>query len=101
MISNLSQLKKAFGSKAKFKIVDHHKAERIGQIRQANVIQTNGFYSIIPSEPNSEVTLCNGGKGTWLDYGKASFWEFEDGLCSVFQSKDHDKNNFVMSLKIL
>lgn len=85
MIKNLSQLKKAVNDGCKFKIIEHGiKPEYTGQIRKPNVIQTNGFYSIVDNEPNNPVTLANNGKGSWIEYGKASEWKFENGLCSMF-----------------
>lgn len=101
MINNLSQLKKAFNNKIKFEVVEHCRPECIGQIRQVNVTQSNGFYSIIPSEPNSKATQANGGKGSWLEYGKASFWRFKDGLCSVFINDNHKPENLILSFRII
>lgn len=81
-IKNLSQLKKAINEGKRFVVRKHYiKPEYIGQRRKPNVIQTNGFYSIIPEEPDSTVTTANRGKGSWIEYGKASDWKFEDGLC--------------------
>ena len=85
MVKNLSQLKKAVNNKCRFKIVEHGiKPEYTGQIRKPNVIQTNGFYSIVANEPNNLVSLANNGRGSWIEYGKASEWKFENGLCSMF-----------------
>ena len=87
MVKNLSQLKKAVNNKCRFKIVEHGiKPEYTGQIRKPNVIQTNGFYSIVDNEPNNLVSLANNGRGSWIEYGKASEWKFENGLCSMFNS---------------
>lgn len=82
MIKNLSQLKKAVNNGLSFKIVKHYiKPEYTGQIRKPNKIQTNGFYSIVENEPENPVTLANYGKGSWIEYGKASDWIFENGIC--------------------
>lgn len=82
MISNLSQLKKAIKNGACFQIVAHYiKPLYTGQIRKPNVIQTNGFYSVIFNDPDNEVSKANRGKGSWIEYGKASDWIFADGLC--------------------
>ncbi|MBC5688170.1 peptidylprolyl isomerase [Mediterraneibacter sp. NSJ-55] len=81
-IKNLSQLKKAINNKNEFIIVEHGiRPEYVGQIRKPNLIQTNGFYSIVDNEPNHPVTLANSGKGSWIEYGKASDWKFENELC--------------------
>lgn len=81
-IKNLTQLKNAI-SKGTCFIIHRHllKPEYTGQIRKPNKIQTNGFYSIVLNDPENEVTKANAGKGTWFDYGKASDWTFDRGLC--------------------
>lgn len=81
-IKNLSQLKKAVNNGCCFTIVQHYrKPECSGQKRKPNVIQTNGFYSIVLDNPNHPLNLNNRGRGTWFAYGKASDWTFENGLC--------------------
>lgn len=81
-IKNLAQLKKAIKSGNKFIIRKHYvRPEYEGQIRKPNVIQTNGFYSIEDGKPDSKVTLANNGKGSWIEYGRASDWKFENGIC--------------------
>lgn len=83
-IKNLSQLKKAIKSGNKFIIRKHCvRPEYEGQIRKPNVIQTNGFYSIEDGKPDSKVTLANKGKGSWTEYGRASDWKFENGVCKM------------------
>lgn len=84
MIENLSQLKKAIRNGACFRIVKHYvKPAYEGQIRKPNWVQTNGFYSVEVNKPDSDVSLANDGKGSWLEYGKASDWKFEEGLCKL------------------
>lgn len=81
-IKNLSQLKRAIKSGCKFIVRKHYiKPEYEGQVRKPNVVQTNGFYSIEDGKPDSVVTLANRGKGSWIEYGKASDWTFENGIC--------------------
>lgn len=81
-IKNLSQLKRAIKEGRNFIIRKHYiRPEYDGQIRKPNVVQTNGFYSIEDGKPDSEVTLANGGRGSWVEYGKASDWKFENGVC--------------------
>jgi hypothetical protein len=81
-IKSLADVKRAINEGRCFTIVKHHlHPEMSGQRRKANVIQTNGFYSVIPDEPNHLVSLANNGKGYWIDYGKASEWKFENGIC--------------------
>lgn len=89
-IKNLSQLKKAIAAKQKFRILKHYVHEDFaGQIRTPNVIQTNGFYSIIAEDPTHKITTANFGKGYWCEYGKASCYEFTDEsiLCKLNNGK--------------
>ena len=82
-IKNLAQMKKAINNGLGFVIVEHYiKPELTGQRRKPNVVQTNGFYSIVPGEPGNFVSKANEGKGFWFSYGKAKDWIFsEDGTC--------------------
>lgn len=81
-IKNLAQLKRAIKEGHKFIIRKHYiRPECEGQIRKPNVVQTNGFYSIEDGKPDSKITLANNKKGSWIEYGKASDWKFENGIC--------------------
>lgn len=81
-IKNLSQLKKAVNTGHCFRIRKHYiHPEYTGQMRKPSVIQTNGFYSTIPDDPDCKISKANGGKGYWFDYGKAKDWQFHDGVC--------------------
>lgn len=78
-IKNLSQLKKAIANKQKFRIIKHYVHEDFtGQVRTPNVIQTNGFYSIVEDDPTCKVSTANYGKGYWYGYEKANCYEFND-----------------------
>lgn len=84
-IKNLAQLKRVIKEGRKFIIRKHYiRSECEGQIRNPNVVQTNGFYSIEDEKPDSKITLANNGKGSWIKYGKASDWKFENGLCKQY-----------------
>lgn len=98
-IKNLAQLKKAIQMKQEFIIKNHRIEKFIGQKRKPNVIQTNGFYSILPETPNDNLNQVNGGKGMWIDYGKASQWEFVNGLCHMYYpEKKHTDENLIWSI---
>lgn len=89
-IKNLSQFKKAISAKRKFQITQHYMHEDFtGQIRTPNVIQTNGFYSIIETDPTGKISTANFGKGYWYGYSKASCYEFTDTgiLCKTETGK--------------
>lgn len=81
-IKNLAQFKRAIKEGKNFIVRKHYiRPEYEGQIRKPNVIQTNGFYSIEDGRTDSKITLANNGKGSWIEYGKASDWKFENGIC--------------------
>ena len=87
-IKNLAQLKREIANKHPFRIVKHYFHDRYtGTIRTPNVIQTNGFYSIISGEPDNAATLANYGKGVWCDYGTAKCYDFLENII-VFKKKD-------------
>ena len=101
MIQNLSQLKRAIASGCAFEIVEHGvKPEMAGQIRRANVIQTNGIYSHVvdgcSDEMRNTVNAWNGGRGSWAEYGKASDWSFTDGLC-----KQTFRGRYIWTIRVI
>lgn len=96
-IKNLAQLKRAIKEGHKFIIRKHYiKQEYKGQIRKPNVVQTNGFYSIEDGKPDSKITLANNGKGSWIEYGKASDWKFENGIC-----KQYFRENAIWEIEVI
>ena len=98
-IKNLAQLKRVINEKKCFVIEKHYiKPEFTGQRRQPNIVQTNGFFSIVPGEPENYVSTANYGKGYWVDYGKASNWVFEDGLCKLKDTR-HELTEFVWEIR--
>ena len=96
MIKNLSQLKKVIAAGNVFVIKHHRVPEFIGQRRKVNVIQTNAVYTVVPDQPKNRVTLANNNMGSRLDYGKASEWEFNNGMCSLYKG-DHRPEHLVIS----
>lgn len=102
MIQNLSQLKKNLKAGTLLEITAHCRSNYAGQKRKVTLANTQGFYSVIPDEPQSKVSLANGGKGSVLWWSKAPFWSFEDGRCSLYSSdKQHTEDNLIMSFRIL
>ena len=97
MVKNLAQLKTMVNNKTPFVIVNHYiKPECVGQVRVPNIIQTNGFYSVIKNDIEHPVSKANNGKGYWMEYGKASEWKFGNGICTNYH---YDKP--VWSIKFL
>jgi hypothetical protein len=107
MVKNLSQLKKALVPGAEFEIVGHLREESVGQTRRITEANTASFYSVIPAEPTSKISLGNGGKGSMLDWGPASRWSFtEDGVCTQYfeRTRTEDANSprrEVISFRVL
>lgn len=81
-IKNLSQLKKALVVGAKFTFTDHWRSENVGHCRMVTKTQTNGVYAVDPDDPNAKASTANHGKGMWFDFGKASMWMFQNGICT-------------------
>ena len=101
MIKNLSQLKKVLKAGTKFIIVAHCREEYVGDTRKVTFANTQGFYSI-NTEHVDKTTTANNGKGSVLWWSNASFWSFENGLCSVYTSnKQRDTEHLIMSFRIL
>lgn len=101
MIKNLSQLKKAMKPGVCFTIIAHCRPECVGEVRKVTISNTQGFYSIVPNDLQNKATFANNGKGSVLWWSKAPFWEFTDGLCSIYSSdKEHTERMLIMSFRL-
>ena len=101
MVKNLSQLKKKLHTGAQFRVINHAREECIGEEREVTYSNTQGFYSIVPSDPNCRTSLANNGRGSVLWWSKAPFWEFKDGVCSLYASDTKREENYlIMSLQV-
>ena len=84
-INNLSQLKKAMKAGHDFVIEKHYcHPEYTGQVRTVKECGTTFMYTGIKDEPYHKVSQLNSGKGCYLNFGKASDWEFKNGLCTMY-----------------
>ena len=103
VIQNLSQLKKKMTKGTDFVITCHCRPEVIGERRRVNYADTTGFYSVKPDEPDSKVSTANGGKGSYLGWSKASYWEFgEDGVCTLFSTNKNKINEtLIIAIRVL
>ena len=101
-IKTLADVKKEMKAKRPFYVVNHRVLDYIGQIRIANIIQSNGVYLHVYGEPINPTTLANNGRGSWLEYGKASDWEIDDltGHCILY-SGEHKTDNLVFEIVFL
>ncbi len=97
MINNLAQLKKALHVGRRFEITNHWRTETIGQIREVGYANTQGVYTIIPDAPTDKVSTANGGKGSFLDWGKASRWKFEGDTVSRYDAD----GTLIITIKLL
>ena len=101
MVKNLSQLKKTLRPGCRYKVINHARQECIGEEREVTYANTQQFYSIVPSDPNCRTSLANNGRGSVLWWSKAPFWEFKDGVCSLYASDTKREDNYlIMSLQI-
>ncbi len=101
MIKNLSQLKKALTPGAEFEVTAHCRPEYIGQRRKVNIANTQGFYSIIPGQPQSKVSAANCGKGSWLYWSKTPFWEFDGDTATLYdRGTTHTPEHVIIGIKI-
>lgn len=65
---------------------------------QKNHYFTQGFYSTVTS-PSDRI---NPGKNPVLWWSKASFWQFQNGNCSVYTSdQHHTEQHLIMSFRVL
>ena len=90
-MKTLAEMKRDVANGREFKILEHYiSPEHTGEIRTPNVIQTNGFYSVVKDNPCHPVSMANGNKGYWYGYEKANCYEF-DGDKVLFKFKDGEK----------
>lgn len=102
MIKNLFQLKKALEADTMLEITAHCRSDYIGQRRRVTLANTQGFYSVIADEPESKVSLANGGKGSWLAWSNAPFWQFENDVCAIYSSDKHRTEDYlVIAFRVL
>lgn len=101
-IKNLAQLKRALIRGAEFIIswptADFQKVKGAQpQSRIVNVVQTNGIYSVNPDTG----TIPNGGRGNWMDYGKAAFWGFSGDACTLYHSAGKEPGAEIFTIRVL
>ena len=100
-IKNLAQLKRVIQEKKEFIIREHRHEKFLGQKRVPNIVQSNGFYSVISGQPEHEVSCANSGKGSWTDFGKATQWEFQEEKCSMyFPEMEHIPENLIWTIEV-
>lgn len=102
MVKNLNQLKKVMKGNPRFQIIAHCRKECVGEIRQVTQTNTAGFYSAVASDPENWTRTANRGRGLILWWNAASFWNFQDGVCSAYDSDTtHTEDHLIMAFRIL
>lgn len=102
MVKNLNQLKKVMKGNPRFQIIAHCRKECVGEIRQVTQTNTAGFYSAVASDPENWTRTANRGRGLILWWNAASFWNFQGGVCSVYDSDTtHTEDHLIMAVRIL
>lgn len=101
MIKNLNQLKKALIKGQRFLVLDHHKKELIGQTREVNKVQTNGVYIVMANDPTHKTSVCNGGKGSWMEFHKSSHYEFGDTIKWFEKPVGSNDNVLISEIKLV
>jgi len=100
-INSLSQLKRVLQVGTKFKVIDHCRPELIGQIREVTKVQTNGIYTILPDNPEHKYSTCNGGKGSWMEYNKSSYYEFDGRIRWYAMPVGSENNELIMEIQLV
>ena len=101
IIKNLNQLKKVLRPGVEFEVVLHSRPECVGQIRRVTKVNTTGFYTTIPSEPDNKANAGNGGVGLYCDWGPARYWTFDaEGVCAKYSNYKYTPNEIIMAFKI-
>lgn len=100
-IKNLAQLKRRLGVGSEFEIIKHWKETLNGQVRQIKEANTQGIYTVLRDFPESDISLANNGRGSYLGWGKTSYWSFEKGHCTRYTNEEHRNETFVLSFRII
>lgn len=102
MVKNLSQLKKTLHKGAQFWAIAHGRPECVGEQREVTYANSQGFYSIVPGNPTCKTSLANNGRGSHNYWSNAPFWDFQDGICSIYASDTkRDEKYLIMSIEVM
>ena len=100
-VKNLAALKRALTKGTEFEITSYIRDNVEDQLRSVNYADTTGIYSIRPDALDSNETLANNGRGSYLKWGNAADWEFSSGVCTAYRKgAEHTEENRLFSLKL-
>ena len=101
MIKNLTQLKRQLTAGVGFKITGHCRPEMVGERRRVTVANTQGFYSVIPDDPEAKTSKANGGRGPVVWWSTAPYWGFENGVCSRYDNdQEHNEEHLIIAFQV-
>jgi hypothetical protein len=101
-VKSLAELKRALQKGAKFKVIDHHKVELVGLIREVNIAKTACLYSKVFNDPTHEMSTCNGGKGSYMRFEKADHYEFQGDTVFWYEKPvGTEGNKLIMAFQLL
>lgn len=102
-MKSLAELKRRLKAGCEFEITAHCRVDCVGEIRKITKADTQGFYSILPAEPDNSMNRGNGGLGSWLGWSKAVFWHFDgSGVCALYSSdKQHTPEHLIIAFRLL
>ena len=101
-IKTLNQLKKVVRREMKLVITAHRQPGYVGKRWYVNDIQTGGFSCAADGVAERLMTGTNGWGSNLVQWRRAAFWSFENGVCKVFDSaKEHTKRHLLMAFRII
>lgn len=101
-VKNLSQLKKRLVADVEFYVAAHCRPEVIGQRRMISYADTTGFYSAILDGAGNKEAESNGGKGAFLSWRGAAFWDFgEDGICIQYAKDKKAPEDLLIAIRLI
>lgn len=101
MIENLSQLRKELKIGKRFEVIDHHKPDLIGTIREVTRVQSNAIYTKIADNPEHNHSTCNGGRGLRMEYAKSGCYEFGESIKWFSSPAGQAERRLMMEFKVL
>lgn len=100
-VKNLAQLKRIMTVGTEFEITSGIHPDIVNQLRQVKYADTTGIYSIRPDAPDDKISTANGGRGYYMQWGKAADWEFSNGKCTAYRKgAEHTPENVFFSFII-